>query len=303
MIFERSIKISFIGVDIDPVSDLRIQFSAEKHDTTELNRANIIIFNLSEKTRNALARPYHLDRPMAEPVITVTITAGYKGSEIVMFVGDLVIATNERSGPDWRTVMQLFTGYNATAKSWTELSLGSKTDARAVVDSLLNPLNLDAIYTEDAAKQLQGKSVSSYASSGLSFRTVHDFLTRYGLAFTIEEDNQALIYVSGKERDPNNTRTAQNTFSKESGLIGTPQVTSIGVNIRALLRPSIKILQKFYVESQTITNTLRGGGGQLANEYYVNKVAHFGDNRGQEWYTEIEGVYLSLDKTNYEAIS
>lgn len=301
MIFDRFVEVSFVGdgIDIDPVSELKIQFALEKHDGVQLNRGTIVIFNLSEKTRGALARPHHLNRPMAEPVITVILKAGYKGQEITMFAGDIVTATNERAGPDWRTVMKVFTGYNITNKSYTDESIGQKTNAKTVADRLISPLGIDVIYTDEAEKRLFGKSVSSFSSSGLSFRTVHNFLTRYGLAFTIEEDNSGLVYVDDRARDPNTTRSRSNTFSPETGLVGTPQITNVGVNIRSLLRPNIKLMQKFFVDSESITSTLRGGGGRLSNEYHAINIGHFGDNRDEDWFTEIEGAYSTLIEEDY----
>lgn len=299
MTFERAAEVSFDGIDLDPITDLRIQFSVEKHDGIQLNRAEIIIFNLSENVRNTLARPHHLDRPIADPVITVILKAGYKGQEITMFAGDLVVATNERDGPDWKTVMTLFSGYSAISRGWTEISLDTKTDAKVVADRLLSPLGIDAVYTEEAQERLQGESVASYSSSGLSFRTAHDFLTRFNLAFTIEEDGSGLVYVDDRARDPNTEKTKQNNFTPKTGLIGTPKITNFGVSIRSLLRPDIKLMQKIFVESETITSTLRGGGGQLTNEYHAINIAHFGDTRGEDWFTEIEGVYSKLVRDDY----
>lgn len=299
--FDRVAEVSFAGVGIEPVTDLRIQFAVEKHDGVQLNFAEIIIFNLSVTTRNALARPRPLSRLLADPVITVILKAGYKGQEITMYAGDLITAKNERSGPNWRTVMSLISGYNRSVKSWTNVSLKEKTDAKTLADRLILPLGLDVVYTDEAKTKLDGKSVASFTESGLSFRTVHNFLSKYGLAFTIEEDGKGLVYVDDAARDPDAQKTKDNTFSPETGLIGTPQITTPGVNIRTLLRPNIKLKQKFFVESETITQTLQGGGQQLTNEYNAINISHFGDTRGEDWFTEIEGVYLKLFPESYQA--
>lgn len=302
MIFDRVAEVSFKGVDLNPVTDLRIQFSLEKNDTVKFNSGRITIFNLSENARNLLARPHHLSRPMAEPVITVALSAGYKGNNVRMFAGDVITAINLRTGPDWMTTMELFTGYNAAQKGTSVESVDGTTPASVIVDRVLAPMLLDIRITDEAAVRLKNERVASYSASGLSFRVAAEFLSRYGLAFMIDEDGQGLIYVDDRAMDPNSSKTASNTFSPETGLIGTPEITYTGVNIKSLLRPQMRLFQKFFVESETISKTLKAGGGSVDNEYHAKKIVHFGDTRGEEWYTEISGVYSNLIEEDYRSL-
>ncbi len=299
MIFDRVARVSFAGVQLDPVTDLRIQFTADKHDGLQLNQGTITIFNLSENARNTIARPYPLDFPMIDPVITVFLKAGYRGQDVQMFAGDLMSATNERVGPDWRTVIQMFSGFNVITKADVDVSIDKPTPPRSIADRLLAPLKIDVRYTSAAAAHLKKQTkVPSYSESALSFRAAYEFLDRYGLAFTIEEDGQGLVYVDDRPRDPDASKSQENTFSPDNGLIGTPRVTRYGIEIRSLLRPNIRIMQRFFVESDTIRGTLRGGG-RPTGEYHVTKVSHTGDTRGEDWFTEVEGAYSNLVEGEY----
>jgi len=303
MIFDRVAEVAFKGVDLNPVTDLRIQFSLEKNDTVKFNSGRITILNLSSNARNLLARPHHLSRPMAEPVITVSLSAGYRGNQVRMFAGDIITAINSRKGPDWITTMELFTGYNAAQKGVTVESIDGTTPASVIVNRVLAPMLLDIRITDEAATRLKNKKVSSYSASGLSFRVAADFLSRYGLAFMIDEDGQGLVYVDDRAMDPNSGKTTSNTFSPETGLIGTPEITYTGVNVKSLLRPQMKLFQKFFVESDTISRTLQAGGGSVNNEYHAKKIAHIGDTRGEEWYTEVSGVYSNLIEEDYQSLA
>lgn len=302
MIFDRVAEVSFKGVDLNPVTDLRIQFALEKHDSVKFNSGRITIFNLGENARNIIARPHHLSRPMAEPVITVALTAGYRGSEIRMFAGDVITAVNARVGPDWITTLELFTGYNAAQKAQAVESVDGSTPASIIINRIVASMLIDVRVTDEAQERMKNERVASFSASGLAFRVAADFLSRYGLAFMIDEDGQGLIYVDDRPRDPNSGKSATNTFSPQTGLIGTPEITYTGINVRSLLRPEMRLFQKFFVESETITRTLQAGGGEIASEYHAKKIAHVGDTRGEEWYTEIEGVYSNLIEEDYESL-
>ena len=148
MNFDRVAQISFTGVDVNPVTDLRITFTIEKNDGDNFNKGSITIFNLPESARNKLARPYPIGFPMIEPVITVFLKAGYKDEDVQMFSGQLVSATNVRTGPDWRTDMFVFSGYFKGTIKTINISLADKTPAKTISDRLLAPLDIDVIYTD-----------------------------------------------------------------------------------------------------------------------------------------------------------
>lgn len=299
MNFGRVAQVSFTGVDIKPITDLRIVFNVEKHDGISFNSANISVFNLSATARKTLARPYPIGFPMIEPVITVFLKAGYEGKDVQMFVGQLVSATNVRIGPDWRTDMFLFSGFFSATIARSVISLADKTPARTIIDRLLEPLKIDVIYTDSASDTIKNEKVSDYSTSALSYQAVSDFLDRYGLSFTIEEDGQGLIYKSEEPRDPDSGQTLDNTFSPNTGLLGTPKIMMTGVSIRSLLRPRVRLFQKIFVESETITGTLRGGSDLPVSEYHVINVSHSGDNRGEDWFTSIEASYSKLIDGEY----
>jgi hypothetical protein len=103
-----------------------------------------------------------------------------------------------------------------------------------------------------------------------------------------------------------------------TGLIGVPEQTQNGLEITVLLNPSIKIGQR--VQLQADINQLRLGldsksiltNYQLAlsqtkldaqGMYYVLRAEHFGDTRGNPWYTKLTCLAVNADFPSINAPS
>jgi hypothetical protein len=229
---------------------------------------------------------------MQNPIVMVKLSAGY-GEEIAhLYSGDILWAHNEQRGPDWITQMELYTGLAAATSAASQVSFAKQTQARSVLESILKPLDVSIRYTPEAEQVLSGKIVEDYTTSGLAHREADDFLRRYDLAFTIEEDKQGLVYRPTRPREPDRQRSEENTFSADNGLVDTPKITRSGVEIRSLLRPQIRIFDKFFVRSPTVQGTLRSV--DYSAEYYAIHLRHIGDTHGEDWHTEIEGAYTKL---------
>lgn len=296
MLFERKIEVSFENINIQPVNNLRILFEADKDEGTQLNHAIIKIYNLSPINRAQIAKSHPIGYPLFEPIVKVFLKAGYKGDEVQLFAGELLTAINQKDGNDWITTIEVWSGIAATTRAIANFSFAQPTKATAIVDKFLRSLSIDFKYTDDAKDLLSNLKVTDFTSSGLTFRQVSLFLNRYGASFTIEEDGQGLVYIDDRPRNPQAGQNSQNTFSPDNGLVGSPEPTRTGINIRALLRPRMRLMERFFVKSQTLAGTLRAG---TAADYHIISIKHKGDNRGKDWFTEIEGSYSSLIVGDY----
>lgn len=293
MYFERKIRVSFDGVSVAPVEKLRVSFQVDKDDGEHANRGMIRIYNLNASSRSALARAFPIETPFVEPVIKCYLFTGYGDRLVQLIGGEVLSATNQRIGPDWITDIEIYTGLYAATVSNIQISYDGKTSAKKVITDLLAPIGVDIRYTDAAESALQGKTVTDYSTSGLSIYETNNFLSRYGLAFVIEEDGIGLVYVNNSPREGERNQRFENTFNQENGLIGTPKVTRSGIEFQSLLRPTIRIMQRIYVESQTINQTLQNSSN-LASEYFVTDIKHIGDTHSDEWFTEITGAYVGL---------
>lgn len=99
-------------------------------------------------------------------------------------------------------------------------------------------------------------------------------------------------------------------ITPKTGLIGVPEQTQNGLSVRVLLNPSIKIGATIKLDStinelrlgldnQSVGNnlTLQQGAAKLNGDglYYVMRAEHFGDTRGNAWYTDL--ICLAVDAT------
>jgi len=296
-LFNRNVEVTFEGADINPVTKLRVAFDVSKQDGVQFNVGTIRIYNLNSSSRGALARIIQSqDDPCIGEHIKCTLRVGYGDQLIHLITGDILFASNQRVGPDWITDIEIYTGRCAAIKSDLQISYGKKTSAKKIANDLLATIkNVDIQYTQEAEKALQNKSVLSYSMSGIAYNEAAVFLSRYDLKFTIEEEGSLLVYKKGEPRDLTSSQTELNTFKPENGLVGSPKVTRSGVEFQSLLRPQVKILQRVYVESQSVNETLQNQD-RFSNEYFVTGLKHTGDTHSDEWFTEIEGAYVELNK-------
>lgn len=298
--FGRVWRLEFVGdgIQVDPITQLRIAFEVEKRDGLKLDAALITVWNLSEPTRRAVARPERLDSALGfkvtSPLNKVRLAAGYESDTSQIFAGDILWAINSKVGPDWKTEMQCYGNLFAAQNSLSQISFAEPTPAADIVRALLSSLNLSITFTDAAAAKLQGQVFDKYVSSGLAFREAHRLLkNRFGLAFTLSDDGNGLVYDPTSARDPQTPKSTGNTISKDTGLIGTPRIVSEGIQVRALLRPHMVLFERFFVESATTTGSLTNSPG-YSPDYFARSIRHVGDSHGEDWYTEIDGVYTRL---------
>lgn len=82
-----------------------------------------------------------------------------------------------------------------------------------------------------------------------------------------------------------------------NGLVGTPQQVQFGVTFKVLLNPAIHLFTKIQIKGVQV-NESSSAPTQNAKQvpldpdwiYQVMTLTHVGDTRGNDWYTEIEGI-------------
>jgi len=292
MNYKRAIRLEFEGADIDPITDLRIAFDVSKADGGAFNKGKIFIYNLRPSSRYGLLIARIKDEVDDEPVIKVRLFAGYEGNLKLLMSGDILISKNTKSGTDWITEIEIWAGLTAATKATVVEHWDGKTPALNIIKALLQPLSplMHVSYTEAALDALEGQSYVDFSESGMSMVVARRFLKRFDLDVLIETDGKMIVYKQDEPIDPDKSEDSTNRFSLDNGLIGSPVITRVGVDFLALLRPEINLLQKVFVQSKTINETLQRDEN-LTNEYFVKGVRHFGDTHEDEWFTEISAHY------------
>lgn len=273
------------GRPVETITGHRVQFDVRKY-STELadNRATIRFFNLASKTRSVLARRL-LDKNRG-PHTTIFLSAGYEDATALLFRGVVVRGVNTKIGPDWATEVNALTAVAQTSSVFFGENDGYRnTPADTIASLVFSKLKWgNPVYSPEALEALRAAGMVTQSFSGNVARGLSEFLAGYGLAFTINEDGPVVVKIGGPV-DPETL--VPPTISPENGLIGSPEITETGVRAKALLTHEIRILHRFIVKSDTISETLR----KPFQEYTAHVVRHTGDTHGEPWWTEVSGSY------------
>ncbi len=287
----RKVKLTVSGVSgsgLD-LSELRIKFAIKKTDTETPNTADIRIYNIQDSDAIRIRDEFK----------QVEFSAGYESNFGVVFQGNIVQAIIGReSATDTFVDLNCAEGdhaYNFAIVNGT-LAKGSSfaNQIQAAVDSM-KPygVTLGPVGELTTTKLPRGKSM--YGAARKYLRNTAESLNKQwsiqGTKVTFVGDT---TYLPG---------TAV-VLNSSTGMIGTPQQTNTGVNVKSLLNPNIKVSGLIQIDEKSIAkfkldlaainaanarnvavpipDTLSADG-----TYYVLVMEHTGDTRGVEWYTSL----------------
>lgn len=276
------------GLDL---SDFRIKFSVKRSDTMTPNVADIRVYNLSDETILKIQKEF----------TSVILEAGYESNSGVIFRGNIkqIIAGRE-SATD--TFVDIIAGDGDRAYNFaiinTTIAKGStaKDQVNAAV-SAMTPKGVTAgpIGEMSTSKLTRGKVMYGNARNYL-----RDVAQTEGSSWSIQDEK--ITFVQKKAYLPG-TRVV---LTSKTGMIGTPQQTNEGVNVKCLLNPNIRIGTRVEIDNKSIArlkinlsvpNSPANIPAPLTADgvYYVLVIEHSGDNRGVEWYSSI--ICLNIDVT------
>lgn len=277
------------GIDL---SKLRIKFAVKRSDTMTPNVAEIRVYNLELQTAALIKKEF----------TQVTLQAGYQGNYGVIFQGNIkqVILGRENATD---TFIDIVAGdgdraYNFAVVNATIAKGSSQEDqAKAAMTSMstkgVNPGYMGQLPN---AKLPRGKVMYGNAKNYL-----RDIAESSGFGWSIQDEKINFVkqsaYLPG-ERVVLNSKT---------GMIGTPQQTNEGVNMKCLLNPKLKIagrveINNASVEQYKINLTVPNSPANIPapltadGVYYILVVEHVGDTRGTDWYSNL--VTLNVDVTS-----
>lgn len=278
------------GAGLD-LSQLRIKFSVKRSDTMTPNVADIRVYNLDEQTALTIRKEF----------TRVILQAGYESNFGVIFQGNIKqVIIGRESATD--TFIDIIAGdgdraYNFAIVNATIAKGGTQTDQINASVAAMSSKGVTAGHLGDIPpNQLpRGKAMFGNARSYL-----RDSAQTTGKVWSIQDEK--VTFVGKKTYLPG---TAVVLTSK-TGMIGTPQQTNEGVNVKCLLNPNIKIatrikidnasIQRFKINLQ-VPNSAANIPAPLTADgvYYVLVVEHSGDTRGVEWYSSL--ICLNIDVT------
>lgn len=251
--------------------NLRIQFEIEKTKTSTPNSAEIKISNLSDEIRSKIR----------EKDALVRLYAGYKNDigPVLLFVGNSQHIINMWETPDIVTHIEAQDGQRSLRETRISLSYGDKTSANVIVTRLANELGFPLRQDFDISGFYQGFSFNGLARDGLDKVT-----KRFGYSWLIINNEILIVKREG------NTGNVAVVLSSETGLVNSPEKLNyqegrleeaiekeLEWKVTSLLNPRLNPGALVDIRSKQATGL-----------FQIEKVRHYGDTRGDQWYSELE---------------
>lgn len=286
------------GLDL---SNLRIKFSVKRSDTMTPNIADIRVYNVTDET--ALSMLINLSPPTGVGVSSpgrVLLQAGYESNYGVIFQGNIKqIILGRESATD--TFIDIIAGdghraYNYAVVNSTLAAGSTQTDQINAAVTSMTPKGV-------TLGHVAGVPVSKLPRGKVMYGNAKNYLRNVGqnTGQTWSIQNEKVTFVPITSYLPG---TAVILTSK-TGLIGTPQQTNEGINVKCLLNPKIQIGGRINIAEATIAdfkinlsvpNSPANIPPPLTQDgtYYVLVAEHTGDTRGIDWYTSIIGINMNI---------
>lgn len=282
------------GLDL---SELRIKFSIKRSDSATPNTADIRVYNLSEQTAIRIRKEF----------TQVVLEAGYEGNSGVIFQGNIKqVILGRESATD--TFIDIIAGDGDQAYNFSivraSIAKGSslQDQVQAAVDSM-GPKGVTSGYIGPLPENKLPRGKVMYGNARNYLRTAAKTADS-----TWSIQNEKVTFVPKTSYAPG----IRIVISATTGMIGTPQQTNEGVNVKTLLNPNIQVSGRIYLDSSSILQqklnldqiaAAKGDVHKINSQlppalnsdgsYYVLVLQHSGDTRGTDWYTSM--VCLNQD--------
>ena len=247
--------------------DLDFSFQVEKGAGSDPNSAKIQVWNLNPESRRAIS----------DGGVSVQLSAGYVGTEGLIFSGDVDEATTTRDGADLVTQISCSDGGQAIRSTVVNISTAQDSPVSSVIDELLDTLGL----SKGSLASVTGALKQGITSITPAKKLLDEICASSGLQWSVQ-DGTIQTHKIGE-----GTSGTVVVLSVESGMVGIPvrmverdqqgNVTRTGVQVRSLLQPGLNPGRRIRVKSDWVSG-----------DFVVERITHTGSTFGGEWYTDVE---------------
>lgn len=269
------------GDETVDVSDMRCKFRVEKQWAQQPNMTLLTIYNLSATTENDIIKN-------AE---SISIEAGYdNGIFGQIFRGNIIqfYRGKEDSTTYTLNILSLdgdnFLNYGTVAFSLNR-GVGQREQIERVAEKSSIPATIGDIKALDNSQKLSRGKVFFGASKDY----LRDASKTSNAIFDVDNN---VVNIRKVDSIPEGKAVLLNT---ETGLVGFPSQTDLGVNCKALINPQIIVSGLIQIDNASVNQKQIALGKFLRplaadGVYRVIKLTHLGDTRGQEWYTTVDAI-------------
>lgn len=280
------------------VENLRIQFEVGKTIEAAPNVAVIRVFNLHPDNEAKIKNEFD----------EVLLNAGYEGAMRLVFRGNIKHVYRYRDGTDYITEIEAGDGDKDYRHAVMNETLAAGTTTSQLVDRAVGTFSGGTtkghVQVSDRAR-LRGKVIS-----GNTRDVLHDVARESGANWSIQDGQ--LVIVSTNDVLPGEAIVIR----ADTGMLGAPEINDKGIAVKCLMNPLLRVNGAIKLDNNGIkakrqqakalatkrerqeTNSPLGRETEQLVRldpdgiYKVLKLTHKGDNRGQDWISEIECIGL-----------
>lgn len=278
------------------LKDFRFRFSIHRGDLQTPNYADIRVYNLDETTIQSIEKEF----------TRIVVQGGYEGQFGILFDGQIKQVRRGREDVDTYIDITVADGDSAYNFAVSSLSLAAgQNSPRDSISAILKGMAEFGISQGYAPDFSDGNSLPrGKVIFGLCRDELRKVCHTTSTSWSIQDGKLEIIPLTSYKPGEAVVITAA------TGMVGQPQQTQNGIEVRMLLNPNVKIGQLVKLDNASIQKLRYGlSPGDVANYYalqqsiktnddglyYVMVANHSGDTRGDEWYTNI--TCLAVDAT------
>lgn len=260
------------GLSKDLVNGVRVSFNIEK-SRVALNTAEIGIYNIGSETIDFLSNIK----------VDIEFYAGYIDYSNLIFKGQITHVKNERFAPDDVTTIFSSSGLTSAKESYTSRLIKAGSTTTDVVKELLK----DVLDLKSGFIDKLDDCKTWVRSQTLSGETM-DILKRLGDECDFNVNiNDDKIEIYKKLYKPTGSNLI--VINSETGLLGIPSSTAIGVDFTAMLNPDLVPFKGVNIESKSFSlgfaNPTYARNIKVFKDgrYEIISVSFVGDTDGSDW--------------------
>jgi hypothetical protein len=274
------------------IKNLRIMFDITKTVDEIPNSAIIKIYNLNPINENKIKDEYK----------DIVVRAGYADQERLIFTGSIKYVYRYREGNDYVTEIEGGDGDDDYKNATINETLAAGTTDEQLIDKAVDTFKT----TTKGTVKLKGKARRRGKVVTGNTRTVlKNVAARNGANWSIQDGELVIVPVDDILPDE------AIVINSQTGMLSAPETNDRGIAVKCLMNPQLKINGAIQLDNNSI-KAKRNRPQSLATPrekqetvqqnpvrqdpdgiYKVIKLTHKGDNRGNEWYSELECVGIN----------
>ena len=235
--------------------DFSIQASGCKYANAIPGQLQVRIFNLTREMQNYIlteASPMARSGEKVTP-INVSLDIGRESTGLFRFYDGYAFQCGMTQPPDIGIMLRALTNSLQAG-----VLMGASSPQQATLQGIAHNIAANNNLTLSFQSTQGEKLINNWSVSG-SLQQQIESLGMAGGVYVFVDGNTLVVMDTGKTRDDSNI-----LISAETGMVGIPQVMELGVMVRVMVNPAIKVGCGVTIESQLNTTANR--------KYWVEKL-------------------------------